>query len=61
MNKKSIKLWSKIFFMLLATFFSFIGIWSNIKAFSIVSLFFWIVILIVEIIYGIKSGKIKRL
>lgn len=61
MNKKNIKLWCKILLLLLATVFSVIGIWSNIKTFSKVGLFLWIIILIVEIAYAIKSDRIKRI
>lgn len=61
MNKKYIILLCEILCLLAATVFSIIGLWSVIKVFSEVGLFLYIVILIGNIVYGIKIGKIKRI
>lgn len=61
MNKKNIKLWCEIIYILIAATFSVIGIWSDIKAFIKAALFMWIVFLMGGIFYCIKNGRIKHI
>lgn len=61
MNKKNIKLWGEIIYILITAAFSVIGIWSDIKAFNKAALFMWIVFLMGGIYYCIKNGRIKRM
>lgn len=58
-NKKHKIIWSLS--ILFVGVFSVIGIWSNIKAISIVASFLWMVILVAYIVYSVKNGRIKRI
>lgn len=61
MNKKNIKLWGEIIYILITVAFSVIGIWTGIKVLNKAALFMWIVFLIGGIVYCIKKGRIKHI
>lgn len=60
MNKKNIKLWGEIIYILITAAFSVIGIWTDIKVLNKAALFMWIAFLIGGIVYCIKNVRIKR-